>query len=560
MFKADAAATALNACSTLIGHLLALRQSTKDVKDLGAFAGPDGDFHSGVRLAEQYSSLADDLDAALGAHIGIVQSMASTFKEAAKTFAAVDGESAASFAKIAMTTVPGGFSNPLPDPAKAWDSVATPKPYLTDLQLPLESEISKVYAAPADYRAVQPENPYNKHWNELYKFGQSIKPDPVVLAARHWTWMSGEVFAYFEEFRSTAVDKGIQDGWVGKSAGGAIGAVNKVVSDGKALSTVAGQVGGDLLEAAAWLKTTKPLMPQTENEPSSSSTLQLPGLPASVQAKGLLGYQYDCDSYYIAGIIKYNTHLRAIESPTDGTPSTPGTTPGNTPGTTPGTTPGGTPSTPGSPSTPTVPTDTDPKNTDPANPTKTDTPTTTTDTTLQTLITQASTVLQAGITAAEQGVEKLATAVQTALTQTKTTEKTTDPTDQLTQQLQNLGLIPKTDSPGVTPTGGSPTGGTPTGAPQTPKTQPSPKAATPTSATETEVEAETATASRAGLASTSSSSSSGTSSGMGGSPMGAAGSQGQSKEHKRPQFLTNLENLEEVLGESPAAVTPVAER
>lgn len=206
------------------------------------------------------------------------------------------------------------------------------------------------------------------------------------------------------------------------------------------------------------------------------------------------------------------------------------------------------------------PTDTDPKNTDPKNTDpKTTTPTTTTDTTLQTLITQASTVIQAGITAAEQGAEKIASAVQTALTQTQTTDKTTQPTDQLTQQLQNLGLIPKTDSPGGSPTGGSPTGGAPTGSPQTPKTQPAPKPATPASTTETETE--TVTASRAGLASTTSTASSGTSSGMGGSPMGAAGSQGgQGKEHKRPQFLTNLENFDQVVGEAPEAVTPVAEK
>ncbi|MFE3222530.1 hypothetical protein [Nocardia sp. NPDC059228] len=206
------------------------------------------------------------------------------------------------------------------------------------------------------------------------------------------------------------------------------------------------------------------------------------------------------------------------------------------------------------------PTNTDPKSTDPKN---TNTPTTTTDTTLQTLITQAGTVIQAGITAAEQGVEKLASAVETALTQTQTTSKTTDPTNELTQQLQNLGLIPKTDnpsgSPSGTPTGGSPASPTSPGSPQTPKTQLSPRSATPASTTETE--AETSTTSRAGLASTStaSSSSSGTTGGMGGSPM-AAGSQGQGKEHKRPQFLTNLENFEEVLGEAPAAVTPVAEK
>ncbi|MEC3955019.1 hypothetical protein VMT65_18400 [Nocardia sp. CDC153] len=203
------------------------------------------------------------------------------------------------------------------------------------------------------------------------------------------------------------------------------------------------------------------------------------------------------------------------------------------------------------------PTNTDPKDTDPKN---TNTPTTTTDTTLQTLITQASTVLQAGITAAEQGVEKLASAVETALTQTQTNTKTTEPTDQLTQQLQNLGLIPNSNNPSGSPTGGSPSGSpTSPGSPQTPKTQLSPRAATPTSTTETD--SETATTSRAGLASSSSSSSSSTGStgGMGGSPM-AAGSQSQSKEHKRPQFLTNLENMEQVLGEAPAAVTPVAEK
>ncbi|MEU1429300.1 hypothetical protein ABZ412_19685 [Nocardia sp. NPDC005746] len=202
------------------------------------------------------------------------------------------------------------------------------------------------------------------------------------------------------------------------------------------------------------------------------------------------------------------------------------------------------------------PTNTDPKDT---NPKKTDTPTTT-DTTLQTLITQASTAIQAGITAAEQGVEKIAAAVGTALTQAQITTKTTDPTSQLTQQLQNMGLIPKTDTPSGGPTGGSPSG-TPTspGSPQTPKTQLSPRSSNPASTTETDTDE--VAKSRAGLASTSSTSSSGTGAtgGMGGSPM-AAGSQGQGKEHKRPQFLTNLENLEDVLGEAPAAVTPVAER
>ncbi|MVU78953.1 hypothetical protein GPX89_17080 [Nocardia sp. ET3-3] len=196
----------------------------------------------------------------------------------------------------------------------------------------------------------------------------------------------------------------------------------------------------------------------------------------------------------------------------------------------------------------TKPTDTNtPTDTKTTDTTKTNT-STTTDSTLQSLISQAGTILQSGITAVEQGVEKVASAIQQGLQTTQTTTKTTEPTDQLTKQLQDMGLIPSGDSP----TGGSPTTPTGVGSPETPKTEPAPYSATPA----TETEEETATVTRAGLATTSATSS-GMTGGMPGTP--GAGAQGQGKEYQRPEYLKGLDELSEALGEVPDAVIPVAE-
>ncbi|MFE3057722.1 hypothetical protein [Nocardia sp. NPDC059239] len=568
---------------------------------------------SGRMLADKLNAATQRLGGTVAKdHVEVLTSMGEAFVGANKAYADADQTSAVNFDQnvrdrftgMHASGQPGLATSPLAALTQHVDSVSLPgwgqsnrgnvyewsgtskDDYSNKLQSTDQagqlSSAAKAAGIALDGKQITPEPGSQYGWDDFHNHWQYIHDSTIlsVLAQHAQDWKTASAYIKSQASTFSAAkdqyltgyqgDNSIGDKiWASDAAKQARDGIGHYLDNVKTLTDSMDLMSVNLAFAEGWLKKLQNFLPYksisqtTELVAAGESAVEMPISQSSVD-EAMNEMRQAWDEWYGNGVRDSSGAVPIIPDPKAAvsiTPPDPAPTDQPDPN---AKQPAGTPTT----QTPTTqtpnidnpdgqqPTNTDPKDTDPK---KTDTPTTTTDTTLQTLITQASTVLQAGITAAEQGVEKLASAVETALTQTQTTTKTTDPTDQLTQQLQNLGLIPNTDTPGGTPTGGSPTGGTPTspGSPQTPKTQIAPRSANQTTTTETD--AEETTTSRAGLASTSSASSSGSTGGMGGSPM-SAGSQGQGKEHKRPQFLTNLDNLEEVLGEAPAAVTPVAEK
>ncbi|MRH88640.1 hypothetical protein GFY24_14505 [Nocardia sp. SYP-A9097] len=430
---------------------------------------------------------------------------------------------------------------------------------------------------------IEPEYGSQYEWDDFHNHWQYIKDSKVIgdLESYAQSWHAAQTYVKVQSatFKSAA-NKYLSDYqgktsavdtiWASPAAKKAKDAVQNYLTNLEKLSSSMELMSANLVIVQGWVKKLQNFLPYesiSKTYPYSNSYTQ------KKVDDGMRDMRQAWDAWYAEGVkdssgaIPIIPPAKAAVTVQAPTITVPPVNQGN-----------GNPSPSGVPTTQTpkldttTPTNPNPTTTDPANPNPTTTnpsnPTTTTDQTqqtLQTLITQGSTALQAGITAAESAVEKVASAIQTGLQSiTKTTTDTTTDKVQslLNQELQQLGLIPNGDNPSGQPTGGSPTGGSPTGgspgspgSPQTPKSQLFPRAATPASTTEEET-----TTSRAGLATTSTAGTTGgSSSPMGGSPMSAA-SQGQGKEYKRAQYLNAGEHLEEALGEVPAAVKPVAEK
>ncbi|MFD6353557.1 hypothetical protein [Nocardia tengchongensis] len=594
LFNREAAQTMADQAAAMLAMVNAAMGKAPQA-DLGAL----NQRNSGHELAEKFNAAAKKLvETTLKEHQEVLTEIGESFVGSARLYVDADQASATAFSGddarvkfegmvpkpgqpgLAVSSVqvdpvsmpgwgqsgPGWFSSPTKWSGTMegdYDNLLSG----TDKQKTLSSNASGVEL---DTKAIAAEVGSQYEWDDFHNHWQFVN-DSKILAqleshAQAWNTASAYLKAQAETFK-TANDRyltGYQGNtstmdtvWASDGAKAAQTGISNYLKSVKTLTDGMDLMALNLAFAQGWLKKLQNFLPfhAVDWEKAINHMSQYDIDDAMKKMR------HAWDNWYVEGVKDSSGAVPMLKSPKDAIavqPQQPGPNPNPNPAGNPSGSPSGNPS--GTPNIETPNLDNNP--TQPTAPTTPTTPTDknpTTDTTLQTLITQASTVIQAGITAAEQGAEKIASAITTALTQTPTTTKTTSPTDQLTQQLQNLGLIPNTNTPSGSPTGGSPSGApTGSGSPQTPKTQLTPRAANPASTTETDKE-ETTT-SRAGLAATTSSSSTGSAGGMGGSPMGAAGAQGQGKEHKRPQFLTNLDNLEAVLGEAPAAVTPVAEK
>ncbi|MFJ9362846.1 hypothetical protein ACIRRA_00290 [Nocardia sp. NPDC101769] len=600
-FNAKVASTAISACSTLIEHLLTV-QSFLGSRNVDSFAGPPDEFNSGEAWAEGFRKLDTDLGGALNGHITVVTDLSEKFKAAIKEFKNAEDESIAGFLNQKM---PDKLTNPAglgPDYSKVNSKVPTPKPvekYNTNhsgRQRTQAYDYSHIDLKDNLDRVAWPENPYTKGWDALAGLGANIKGVPGRLAA-DWGWMKDELNKAVTNFNTDTIDGHFRNSWSNGSGQAALAALDKAKSAISDLTSKMGDVEDRLYKAEGWLKATKERMPTGKapevlapkggnNNGGKSTTSRYMVTDrnttyAAATAQDcmemvLAKYRQDCEAYYVAGIMEYNTSLVAIpqpEAPKAPAPPSipqPGDQPKNDdqPKDTPQVSPSGTPTggNPSTPNTPTTPTDTPTTPQTPTTQTPTNTNTNTnTDTTLTTLTSALTTLAQDGVQMVESLASQGSSLIQ-SLVSSQTTQKTTDTSaQQLEQQLASL-LTPTTpadpSSPGGTPTspGGTPTGGTPT-TPKvdTPKTQLFPRANVATE----EEKSETVTASRAGLA-TGTATGTGTSSGTGmsGSPMGAAGGAGQAggKEHKRPEFLRSGQNLDDVFEGIPEAVRPVAEQ
>ncbi|MFF0635505.1 hypothetical protein ACFYTS_23740 [Nocardia sp. NPDC004151] len=594
-FSPAVAKTAIDGCSTLIGHLLAVRSflGARNVED---FAGPEAIFKSGHLWTEGFTKLDTELDAALGTHIAVVTALSEKFKNAIKEFKNAEDESIAVFLNQKMPdTMPASPTSVSQGPDYSKIGSKTPSPKPVEKYVSNRSSKSRTHAYAyneTDIKtqgAVWPENPYVKGWNDLRALGESIKGAPGRLAA-DWGWMKDELNKAVTDFKAKTNEANFRNSWTSGSGPLALAAMESARTAISDLISKMGDVEDRLYKAEGWLKSTAERMPKgdapevkfhaatkNQNGRGSAAGYTVTDGGKTYQAatandcmeSALVKYRQDCEAYYVAGLMEYNSSRVTLPQPeapkVDAPPSIPqpnGNPKTDQPAGSPQTNPSGSP-TGGTPSAPNLPTDTPqtPQTPEtPQQPTTPQTPTTTTpDTTLTTLASALTTLAQSGAQMVESLASQGSSLIQSLA---QTTQKTTDTTaKQLEQQLASLLTTPSTPveptSPGGSP-GGTPTGGAPGSTPKSdnPQTRLFPRAAAVA-----DEKTETQSVSRAGLA-TGTTTGTGTSSGSGmaGSPMGAGAGQGGSKEHKRPEFLRSGQNLDDVFEGVPEAVRPVAEK
>lgn len=612
-------ATAATTMAQQAADMLQVVNMAHDVLQKAKPVTPLNQRTSGRQLADKFNAATDKLlNSVIGDHRDVLIEMGETFIAAGALYPGADRASAAAFTDKVLsdsfTSLPKGGQPGLAVSGLHVDSVSLPgwgqsnggnvyswsgtskgdyDNKLTDTGLQKDL-IAKVGKFALDTAPITPEPGAQYGWDDFHNHWQYIH-DSTILgnlgdAAQDWNTASAYLKAQASAFQ-TAANRflmGYQGSttymdqvWASDAAKKAKDGILKYLQSVQTLTDSMDLLSENFAFTEGWLKKLQNFLPynslsDTTVTIAAGCTVTTMPISQSDVDEAMTEMRQAWDNWYGEGCKDSSGAIPMMLSPKDAIALTP-VKPGDPPAPGPGDVPQapGSPSTPGSPGSPvtpdtpkvdgpTQPTDTQPTDTKPSdtNPTTTDT----TQQTLQSLISQAGTVVQAGISAVEQGVEKIASAVQQGLqTNQPTTTKdpsdpTTQPQDDLTKQLQNLGLIPN-GSPSGSPSG-LPTGGVPSspGGPTTtdPKSQLFPRSSAPTTAADTETDS--STTSRAGLATTSSTASTGTSGGMGGSPMAAGSQSGQGKEHKRPQYLTSLEHFEEVIGEAPAAVTPVAEK
>lgn len=615
-FDPDAARTMATHCGSMLSVVNTALNVVGNTKDLKPLNQRD----SGAELAKKFNAAASKLvDTVLVHHRDVLTNMGATFVAAGGLYQGADEASARTFTDAQATTafndgfVPNqgqpGLAVPASSPhgggtvrlpgwgqsswsgtSNGYDWSGTAKEDYNN-KLSTTDEVSALNGLAGkngiqpDPVQVTPEPGAQYEWDDFHNHWVYVNDSKVLdqLANFAQDWLTAQAYLKNEaETFKKATDKYLKEYqgsteiadkvWASPAAKIAKDAILAYLGNLDTLTASMELVSANYAFAQGWLKKVQNFMPynsisNTTTTISSGYSVTTTSLSPADVREAMQAMRQAWDNWYGEGVKDSSKNIPLMPDPNASIEvkppqvTIPPVDTGNGNGN-------------GSPKVQTPNLNTDPANpttpTDPANPDKTTTPTnpdktTTTDQTqqtLQTLITQASTVLQAGITAAESAVEKVATAIQSGLqttTKTLTDTTTTDKAqDLLNQELQQLGLIPNGDSPSGKPSGGIPTGGSPgsPGSPQTPKTQLFPRAATPASTTEET----TTTTARAGLATTSTAGTgTGSSSPMGGSPMSAA-SQGQGKEYKRAQYLNAGEHLDEALGEVPAAVKPVAEK
>ncbi|NNH73825.1 hypothetical protein HLB23_28900 [Nocardia uniformis] len=558
-FDPEAAAIGVRACDALVSRLLAVQKSTADVASLQPFAGPHADFPSGTKLADEYSTLAGELEKILTTHIALLGNMADTFKAAARVFENAEAESAQAFEGL---TISGAIG----DSYQSRPSLDVPAPPLNINPVAIDPTAAAIlgmgpgsvignYAKPDDRRAVDPENPYSKKWKPLYDLGVSINHSTVTAVSTFWQWMGTEIGAGVDEFTRTALGEGgqgleysIQSGWVGQSAEMARRAVQARVDDGTALANTVTTVSAGLATIADWLEKTKAAMPPLPNDPA------LPSNPQGYMLDGketallpLSTYQHACEIHYCTGLIGYNTALVTLPTPS----TQPTTTPAPQVTTQPtGDTPTDTPSPTTQPETPETPKTTQqPQNTQQQ--TTEQQALAAAQQVAQTLIQQGAQVVQQGIAAAQQIAQQVTQTVQQGI------ESATQPIAEPV-----VDQVPVTTLP-TTTLDGTPRAGIPTGVGGTPSS-PTPELRTTTVSPQSfpraaAAEGDSNTSTRAGLASGATSTTPGAMGPM--SPgAGAAGAgQGQAKQHERAKYLDSTEHILEAYGAPPKVVKPVAD-
>ncbi|MEC3913296.1 hypothetical protein [Nocardia sp. CDC160] len=532
-----------------------------------------GQLESGKAMAGMFSKLEKDLADALQAQVTILEEMGCAFAYAGKAYQGSEDESRSYFDRLSQ----GHSDSPYTDKWQAVDqyvgldtsnNIKTPKIDVWDKNSKnFDNTHKDAPAGDANFKSgylLTLEAPESIDKPKMEKLGDLLTMDGSGLAEagalwKAWaTFLQGK-FSNFEQDIAKIRDTGQ---WTGQGIDSIVNALNSYMTQVNSLVAAMGMVGDLLVYSGGWISTT-----------AGQAWGALYAHPKD-DRKAVEEFRPEYKAAYHYGWQQTFDSLPSIPSPkamvSPFTPSVPKTDNPNVPG---GNNPngGGNPS---SPASPTVPDQPNPDTKQPDSPTNKDQPDTKQPsnddtlktiaqeaaTTVQTVAQQLSSVVSTGVQGLESIAQQVATTVQQQLSAAQTTKQTEDQQSQLNQQLTNLSSLLNPSgtptSPGSTPTS---SGGTPTSpkSPESPKSQLFPRS---TVATGQQEESTSSTSSRAGIA-TSATSSSGASSMPGMGSMGhAGGAQGGAKEHKRPTYLTSAEHFEEVVGEAPAAVTPVAEK
>ncbi|WP_327143736.1 hypothetical protein [Nocardia sp. NBC_01327] len=562
-FDATAASTMAQQCASMLSAVesaIGVFQRAKDVQPLNQRG-------SGAKLADKFNAVARNLiDTVLKDHRQVLTTMGESFGAAGQIFTGVDQASADVFKNgtftdqqaalafqkyrsvsgqpglavqaggeqtlaVSATGQPGLAVQPAGQPGLATQpggqpGLAAQAGSQPGTQQPAVLAGAKDQVA-LDSSGVEPEysaqyewDDFHNHWD--YVNGQRIG-DQLGNLAQDWLTAQTYLGSQSNNFRS-ATQKYLQDYqgsatadegvWASPAAKIAKTAVQKYLENLGALTGSMEYMSTNLTSARSWLTNLQNFLPHK----SIADTYPDTSHKAEVE-QAMKAMRQAWETYYVAGVKDSSANIPILPDP-NASIAVPATT------TKVDTAPAqqGNPSQGGD-------TSNDATNSNPTSPdTTTDTKTdsTTTDPTLQSLVTQAGTVIQAGVQAAESAVQKATTDVQDGLKNSADTAQNV-----VNQQLQQLGLIPGGGSPsgGSSGSGGPATVSNLVGTP--PNSQLFPRAAGPVTTDDSTI----VTTPSAGLAATTTDST-----------------------DERADILTAGTHLGEVLGELSDDIAPVAEQ
>ncbi|MGO4518940.1 hypothetical protein AB4Y89_24375 [Terriglobus sp. 2YAB30_2] len=250
---------------------------------------------SGISMAGAFNGRAKYLSDILGAHFAIVAEMANAFSVAGKAYLEAEAESRHNFANVAPAAISGGpakiaitrdvgfGSNERNAPNVETSAERTERviiqsdPRVKEFKEALDGKRIEGNASKSPALVVRPvylkdgvvdENIKNPDaaesllYHDLYKLGQTIKPQPIADAGSTWLYLAEWLQRLFADLADT-IDNS-RDSWSGFGGEAARKAVQDYVAATGPLVDDMTKIGNNLSKAGVWLNVTKWSMPQTE--------------------------------------------------------------------------------------------------------------------------------------------------------------------------------------------------------------------------------------------------------------------------------------------------------
>lgn len=292
-FRTDVATRIANHISAIMGRLATLLNTTEDIPRLAPIPGTTA---SGPLFAE-LDKQAWETNQILGKHIDILRDMRATFIAAGKAYIETEDANRSEFDKLH----PGAFDK-IPNSGTHLPEITMPP--IKDDGLKKQSTTGPSPAWWVGKGTI--DNPYSKQWGWLYHLGKNIRDSTNIQLATYgatkWHEMATQLVTIYSDLAKDLKSTADPDNWKGVARDAAIEAVESYIqATVPALHGAMTQMGHNMKFVGGWLDSTQKSMPQTEQNPATTSFSKYAGTTNIIDDE-TRRYQNNMQLTYVTGV------------------------------------------------------------------------------------------------------------------------------------------------------------------------------------------------------------------------------------------------------------------